>query len=1779
MRKVYTLAVVVLCLGLLITPERVVNNPTALFELDLSTQNSVSPPVAQAAAMDPIPDGDIRNCSAPCGAGDVTVSHIFIGTSPTNPITTCTPGTTINGSVYVEIASGNMGDRSAIRFAADLYIGGVFYATYLDCYSGPLMNGQTHVLNVGAISWICGPEIELRDIKVAWTTHGDPCSSDQTCMDYPGGQCWQQMSFGIEAPLSTDFTFDCGNTTNSINFTSQVTGGSMAYTYAWDFGDGTTSTVPNPVHTFPSVNTYTVKLVVTDNGSQMAMSSHDVDLSLCCQPPTITCPADVTISCGASTNPTATGTATATNGCGTNTLTNSDQTVGAAPCARTITRTWTVTDESSNSDICTQTISILPAPPADFTSRPPDITISCGSAPSPTSINYDNSPTGSCSIDGSTLGVITGSHDQCGGSYTETWTLVDPCGRPNVVYSRKITVSPAPAPVFSSLPVDISLDCSLAPPSTSSLSYSNNQSAPCLISGAITSSIAPGITGPCGTFIETWSGTDACGNALFHQRTIRIVDNTLPTIIPPANITIQCYSDLPACSPDNATASDNCGVPVVTCSDGSLSGTECAGSVIRTFKATDACGNSSIATQTIIINDKTNPVITCPPAAFFDCTTGDAGTATATDNCTASNAITITSSDNTILDNCGLGTIQRTWKAVDCNNNSSTCIQTITLQDNAAPTITCPANITFNCALGVAGVATATDNCTEVANISVTSSDSSSLDNCGLGTIARTWTAMDCKGNSSSCIQIITLQDVTAPTFSCPANITFNCLAGDAGEPNPTDNCTAREDIMLSSSDASTLDNCGLGTILRTWTARDCVGNQVSCRQTIVIQDVTPPSIICPRNITFDCAIGDAGTATATDNCSPVNFNSFDFPLLDNCGLGLVLRTWYAYDCAGLSSTCVQTIVIQDVTPPEITCPSDVTFQCTMGDAGSAIATDNCTVNPVVTSSDASNLDLCGLGTVTRTWTAKDCKLNAASCVQTITIRDNNGPQITCPSNVIFSCQQGNSGMAVATDNCGVPTVTFNDVSDLDYCGLGTIMRTWTAKDCAMNASSCLQVITIQDITPPSITCPADVRFECSIQDAGQPTVSDNCTLNLSPTMSDDEDLSECGTGTILRTWSVADCAGQSASCLQTIEIYDETAPVLICPANVSISCEVSFVPADPIVTDNCDANPTVTQKQIGEFDGCSGTGTVIFRYIATDACGNQDSCDQMVTIFDNKAPVFVGPLPADITVSCGEVPVAPRLDATDNCSEPFTQLDESEQPLDGCPIISRITRTWTAYDACGNTAKHTQVISIQDNKAPILASAPVNLCDQSMTYTEALDTKFPALTFYDECTGQNIVSPEPVVTYDCFNSKFELAYTAADQCGNVANFVQDVCIDYMPPMCTIRPGQTLYCGGVGSLRAEIMGGIGPFTYMWMVRDNDGWEIVGDNNLEEVFLRSNLSSARIGLMITDATGCGSYCEYYTNCTNWEACAVDSRMYSMYNGMFCDMSSMYYKLEDIFKPGPITIGIEGERSFTVDWDHYNCLYALLSMQGEPQPLLPGDGTFNSDCFASTIQLQHVKSSANALANEALTLAMNMRLDTLLPHVAFFDYCVITSQAADCSQDHPFSVLPNTLDTLCLPESISNELDHWPITAQEILEVGNRALAGETVQITYQDLTRALHMVNETFNNCRKIMRYGTYDVPMSADIVTMTRRHGPCSMVAYPNPATETSVLQINLDQKREVHLEVFDAYGKSYYQTDFEGIRGTQTKVLDLKRLKPGMYFIQMNSGELSINTKLLKVN
>src|SRR5690349_7645379 len=65
------------------------------------------------------------------------------------------------------------------------------------------------------------------------------------------------------AKPSASFTYDDNG--REVTFTSTS---KNATTFAWDFGDGETSTEENPVHTYESYGVYTVKLKVTGNGGE-----------------------------------------------------------------------------------------------------------------------------------------------------------------------------------------------------------------------------------------------------------------------------------------------------------------------------------------------------------------------------------------------------------------------------------------------------------------------------------------------------------------------------------------------------------------------------------------------------------------------------------------------------------------------------------------------------------------------------------------------------------------------------------------------------------------------------------------------------------------------------------------------------------------------------------------------------------------------------------------------------------------------------------------------------------------------------------------------------------------------------------------------------------------------------------------------------------------------------------------------------------------------------------------------------------------------------------------------------------------------------------------------------------------------------------------------------------------------------------------------------------------------------------------------------------------------
>src|SRR5262249_2607761 len=116
---------------------------------------------------------------------------------------------------------------------------------------------------------------------------------------------------------------------------------------------------------------------------------------------------------------------------------------------------------------------------------------------------------------------------------------------------------------------------------------------------------------------RTLYAVDACGNTNSCVPPITFLVTTRPVLSgfpSPASTNVQCYSQVPTAP--TVTASDNCSgdlgaiTPVVM---ESKPGSSCSNVITRTWTATDNCGNSTNCMQTIIVNDTTKPIITCPP--------------------------------------------------------------------------------------------------------------------------------------------------------------------------------------------------------------------------------------------------------------------------------------------------------------------------------------------------------------------------------------------------------------------------------------------------------------------------------------------------------------------------------------------------------------------------------------------------------------------------------------------------------------------------------------------------------------------------------------------------------------------------------------------------------------------------------------------------------------------------------------------------------------------------------------------------------------------------------------------------------------------------------------------------------------------------------------------------------------------------------------------------------------------------------------------------------------
>jgi hypothetical protein len=1322
-----------------------------------------------------------------CTSGQVSDVQVILIVDDNAPVITCPPNITVNTNFGLCTATYILPNppvtdacANANQIDVDIMVAGI-----------PGIYSPGQVVNLGLGTTL---------ITVRAT---DPCGNSS--------QCHYTVTVRDNTPpliiCPGNITVDCTASTSPSN-----TGSATAI----DICD------PSPDITYTDVTTASQSCALgynitrtwkaTDNSGNTAICMQMIvftDISA----PVISCPPNITIVCTASTAPANTGTATATDLCdATPSVTFTDAVAGGScPQEHTISRTWRATDDCGNSSTCVQTIFVDDNVPPVITC-PPNLTIECSDSTVPAvtgsataTDNCDPTPT----LTFSDVNVPTGPQVF---TINRTWIATDDCGNSSTCLQLILVHDDTPPVITCPANLTISCTASTVPPATGSATATDNCDADLTIdySDVITGGACPQEL----TISRTWIATDDCGNSSTCIQIIFVDDSSAPVITCPANITVQCSASTAPANTGMATATDNCDTsPTVTFNDVTAGGA-CPQerTITRTWSAVDDCGNNSTCVQTIIVDDSVAPAITCPGNVTILCTAstapGNTGTATATDNCDTTPTVTFT--DATVAGGCPQErTINRTWVATDDCGNSSTCLQTIIVEDNLPPAISCPSNITIQCDQSTlpatTGTATATDNC--AANPVVTFSDAIVDGACpSLQTITRTWTASDGCGNTSQCVQIIIVTDTTSPSIVCPANITVECTAST--NPSNTGNATASDNCspppVVTFSDVTAGGACPQErTITRTFTATDGCGNTSTCTQTIFVDDSIAPAITCPANITIECngdtTPGSTGTATSTDNCDASPLVTFsDVTSGGGCPQGFVItRTWVSTDDCGNSNTCIQMITGNDTGAPVISCPVNVTIQCTESTApantGSATATDNCDTTPTVTFSDATVAGACSQElTITRTWSATDDCGNATTCVQTIIVEDNAPPAITCPANVTIECTDGTlppiTGTATATDNCATnPTITFSDVVVSGVCPLlETITRTWTASDGCGNSSQCVQEIVVTDNTGPSITCPANITIECSESTAtsntGEATASDNC-VGFPPEISF-SDVTVAGTcpqeSTITRTFTATDECGNTSACTQTIFIDDSTAPLITCPANITIECNDNSAPGNTgtaTATDNCDGTPTVTFSDVTMGAGCPQGFTITRTWVATDDCGNSNSCVQIILVEDNAAPLIS--CPASLTIEC-TASSAPSntgsATATDVC-DATPVITFTDATVGGaCPQEFTITRTWAATDGCGNIGTCNQTIIVDDSTAPICVANNITVSLTGSGTVTITGTQVGAGSS-DAC-GPVTLSVAPN-TFNCDNIGENLVVLTVTDCpGNTSTCTATVTIN-----------------------------------------------------------------------------------------------------------------------------------------------------------------------------------------------------------------------------------------------------------------------------------------------------------------------------------------------------------------------------------------------------------------
>ncbi|MFN0216966.1 MAG: hypothetical protein ACKVT2_22130 [Saprospiraceae bacterium] len=681
------------------------------------------------------------------------------------------------------------------------------------------------------------------------------------------------------------------------------------------------------------------------------------------------------------------------------------------------------------------------------------------------------------------------------------------------------------------------------------------------------------------------------------------------------------------------------------------------------------------------------------------------------------------------------------------------------------------------------GFPTGTDNCTAPNNLNFTHFDTETTLGCGtfqngqqvLKRIDRNWTVTDEHGNSNTCNQRIWLKHISFTDVDFPANRdnisapALNCeedpedldLAGQPMVNGIPVGASPECEIAVAYTDQNVMHCAPAGyTVLRNWTMIDfCAGTFSSRLQIIKVEDKETPVLLAPNNITvgtdgFYCS-GSVSLPQAvfSDNCSAVTVTpswvyGSGYGPYSGVVLGQHLVTYLATDACGNTATATMQVTVEDTSPPQAICGSDVQVSLSSNGIGYINAAtvnqgsfDNC--GPVFLSVSRDEVEYTPQvqvncsdqgAPIQVTLRVTDVEGLENFCQMEVTVRDFLKPTVQCPANLTLTCLQdynnlGLTGQATASDNCGLQSITHQDIVNIQPCNIGSVSRWWIATDSAANTKSCNQQITVNVVNTTTVSFPSNRTIPGCGSPAsllpgatGEPFIGGEACSPLSVNYTDQIfSISPPACFRIFRAWKVIDhCIynpnGGSAGIwehTQIIDVVDHSPPLLSIPADLTIDADpfncTGFMAMADITATDCSNQIEISHNSnysnAGNSNNASGhypLGVHFVTFTASDGCGNSAQQTMRITVNDRTPPtaVCLTGVVANIQAS-GTVTLNPNQfdgGCSDLCSPQNSLIYSLAPSIFDCQQIGLHPVMLTVQDTAGNTASCNTHVTILDS-------------------------------------------------------------------------------------------------------------------------------------------------------------------------------------------------------------------------------------------------------------------------------------------------------------------------------------------------------------------------------------------------------------------------------------------------------------------------------------------------